>query len=109
MQGETVPVVLIQRFTSYAGEWDYDTAPLDVTEFDRLVARFQRATPSDPVTVTFQDSHDCVTWFDLDDTDDAEADIRVNLTRRWLRVVVSVGAGQVVTCWCSGTLRRRVE
>ena len=40
MQGSMVPVVLLPRFTTFVGAGSFATAPLDVTEFDRLVVDF---------------------------------------------------------------------
>ena len=110
MQGSMVPVVLLPRFTTFVGAGSFATAPLDVTEFDRLVVDFGRGAISGGGTMTceFQDSHDCVNWFALDSVGSA-ADVRINLTRRWLRVVITLGSGQAVTCWCAGQLRRRVQ
>jgi len=110
MQGTMVPVVLIPRFTTYAGEADYESAPVDVTAFDRLVVEYSctPVTGGGTVTCEFQDSHDATTWFTLDSRT-ATGDVRVDLSRRWLRVVVRVGPSQGLTCWCSGQLRRRVE
>lgn len=109
MQGEMVPVVLIPRFTSFRAGSDYDTAPLDVTAYDRLVVMvgFSAQTGTDP-SFTFQDSHDGVTWFTLDTVTSSPTEVRVDLTRRWLRVYVELSA-DVVTCWCAGSLRRRVD
>lgn len=109
MQGEMVPVVLLPRFTTFAGGGRYETAPLDVTDYDRLVVEYGCGTVygGGSVTVLFEESHDGIEWFELDSTAVA-VDVRVDLTRRWLRVAAVVGSGKAITCWCQGQLRRRV-
>ena len=110
MQGSMVPVVLLPRFTTFVGGGSHATAPLDVTDFDRLVVDFGRGgiLGGGSISCEFQGSHDGVAWFALDSVGSA-ADVRLDLTRRWLRVVVTLAGGQAVTCWCAGQLRRRVQ
>ena len=106
MQGEMVPVVLVPRSTSWCAGSIYSTAPLDVTAYDRLVVLFDGAS-SDPVA--FQESHDSVTWFDLA-TATSPTQVRVDLTRRWLRLHVDLtGEGDGFAGCCVGSLRRRID
>lgn len=109
MQGQMVPVILLPRFTSFAGLGVYETAPLEVTEYDRMVVVLGRNVVAiDAATVTFQDSHDGVEWFDLH-TESGVGTVDVTLTRRWFRLTIELeNDASYVTYWCAGQLRRRV-
>ncbi|MCE9635091.1 MAG: hypothetical protein K8T90_05230 [Planctomycetes bacterium] len=111
MQGELVPVVMFPRFTTLIGEADYETAALDVTDFDRAVLSFEQGVTfpgGGTMTVYFEDSHDGDRWFPLASASLATQIVRLDLPRRWFRMRISITGPAAITCWCAGTLRRRV-
>lgn len=122
MKGEAVPLVLIPRYTTYAGTGEFTTAPLDVSAYGDAVVTFWRGTmlqgpgAASTFTANFQGSHDAVQWEDLGSpiaTVDAVSTQEIELTRRWFRVRVLIDdvdpdAGVAITLWATGLLERRI-
>lgn len=130
MHGVTVPLVLLPRFTGFAGERDYETVPLDVTAWSVATLTFFRgplvadlgSTPT--YKLFFEGSHDATTWATLppgptgaagfDPAASASAagtdTVDVGLIYRWFRVRVELrGTNVAVTNWCTGVLEFRVD
>src|SRR5262245_58772260 len=120
-RGESIPVVMIPRYSSYTGEGSFTTAPLDVSGFAKTNLVFYRSgllgsgAGSPAFHAYFETSHDEITWFSEWDTTavNTTSQLGVSFTRRWFRVRIDlVGDTQKVcgiTCWAIGTLERRTE
>jgi hypothetical protein len=117
LTGELVPLVLIPRFTTYVGTGDYTSVGIDVSGFASGVMIASRGpllgtTPSCDVYIEESEDQDPNNWHVLDSVDLAAVSpetLEFTITRRWLRVRVSLSSSDAaVTCWCSGSLERRV-
>lgn len=129
MAGELVPLVMIPRFTTYTGESEFATAPLEVSRYDKAYVTLWRGPlvggsgPPPPLgslatfRAVFEASHDADTWIEVSSavtSFNTSSDFTVDLDRRWLRVLVSLTARTdtnvaAITCWATGSLRLRVE
>ena len=131
MAGEIVPLVMIPRFTTYAGHasfvttpMEFITVPLDVAKYSRAVLTVFRgplvgATEPTPATfsLVFETSHDGVAWFELHTPITTASDttnLDLVLDRRWFRVRVGITVSSApaskgaITCWAAGSLVSRV-
>jgi hypothetical protein len=125
MTGESVPLVLVPRFTGLVGEQDFATVPIDVTAYAKAVVTLWRGPVLGTVasfTAFFEVSHDNVTWFKIpvgtgeSGFDPSEAGdlgalvITLPFDRRWFRIRIELRGddGPAVTCWCSGNLELRI-
>lgn len=125
MAGELVPLVLLPRYTTYAGllsgEW-FTTIAMDVTQYSSAIVNVWRglivgsATPS--FKVWFQESTDQVSWFACAGSNssgdavnpNAETQFTLTITKRWFRIKVQLGgADNVVSCWAVGFLEERLR
>lgn len=120
MKGAQVPVVLIQRYTSFIEAATYTSAPAEVEAFSKATLTVWRGlmpgTGTRTCTFYLEDSHDANAWRVLngsgvDPGPDATVLIEEDLERRWLRmrVVVSGPTGTGVSCYAAGTLELRVD
>ncbi len=127
MRGKAVPLVLIPRYTSYVGEGEYTTVPLEVSEYAKAyvtlwrgqILRSWETTHVRTFRATFQGSHDAEEWVNLGSevtTVDTVDDHEIELTRRWFRVRILLSKGGDptddavgITCWATGLLERRIE
>ncbi len=114
MARPTVPIVLIGRFTTFAGTTDCVTLPVSVQQYDRAELTCWCGGMEAGVTfeATVQGSTDGVTWADLNTflfTASSEHTVGLDLTRPLMRAVVSLSGGTfpVVTCYLTGVLIRR--
>lgn len=118
MAGELVPLVLLPRYTTYAGTGNFTTIGMDVTEYDSAIINMWRGPAvGTGVTfgATFEESTDQDNWTTCGNTTansdpgaSTEAQYKPTLTKRWFRVKVAVaGAGPVVSCWAIGHLVMR--
>ena len=122
MAGELVPLVMIPRYTTYAGAADYATVGMDVTEYDSAILNIWRgeivvnsASPTPAFKVNCEESTDQNSWSTCDGTtaDTAVAQGQEKqfvpaLNKRWFRVRITVaGDLPVVTCWAVGYLEQR--
>lgn len=125
MAGELVPLVLLPRYTTYAGliagDW-FTTIAMDVTQYSSAIVNVWRglivgsATPS--FKVWFQESTDQVSWFACTGSNpngdavnpNAETQFTLTITKRWFRIKVQLGgADNVVSCWAVGFLEERLR
>ncbi len=127
MKGEITPLVLIPRYSSFVGEQEFTTVPLDVSAYTNISVLIWRgplvgtssATPGSPYfRLYFDHSNDCVEWHTMPpppaDGSDPGADQVVAATPsdmyRYVRCRVHIaGTGVAVSTWCSGFLEKRVS
>jgi hypothetical protein len=129
MTGETVPFVLIPRFTSYVGEGTYTTLALDVSAYSGAHLEFWRGRllgAADPMPEPYEmfEAH----FEEANQADAPEADwtgigavidepnandlVSLEFTKRYFRVrIVLVDSTEdrvALTCWAAGNLVRRI-
>ena len=116
MAGLYVPLVLIPRFSTYAGATTFSTVGMDTSEYEKAVLSFWRSGPGTLTTfaITFEESMDQITWSTCgggpftDPGATTETQFSPVLTKRWFRVSVTLtGTNATVTCWCIGFLEQR--
>jgi len=131
--GALVPCVMLPRFTTYAGKnLGFETMPVEVTGFKRLIINYWRgplvpAATGGTFTVSFQESTDGYTWANMTGTIDggasgslggiaagtltavAEHQVVADFTKRWFRMLTSIdnGGDVTLTCWAVGFLETR--
>lgn len=127
-QGELVPLVLLPRYTTYAGLTTTGTGPhyfstiaMDVTEYQNAIVNMWRGKLIGTATVapafTLEESTDQVTWTTcggttaaFDPGENAETQYTAALTKRWFRVKLALGqVDNVLTCWAVGFLEQRLS
>ena len=116
MAGELVPLVMMPRFSTYAGATTFYSIWMDVSEYEKAILNVWRGPMSvGTFALTCEESTDgivpsnCagVTWPE-DPTADAEEQYIVTLKKRWFRTkLVLTGSGVTVSCWAVGFLERR--
>jgi len=123
MPGELVPLVLLPRFSTYAGADDFHTVAMDVTEYSSAIVNVWRgkhvSATSPTFGVTFQESTDQINWTTCSGTtansdpgQDTEVQYTATLTKRWFRIKVTIGGtspAPVCTCWAVGFLEQRLS
>jgi hypothetical protein len=117
MAGTLVPLVLIPRYTSYAGDATaFTTIGMDVTEYEKAIVSFWRSNGANfgSIAITFEESMDQLNWTTCaggpftDPGAGNEGQFQPELTKRWFRIKVTPGgANVVVSCWCIGFLMQR--
>jgi hypothetical protein len=128
MIGESVPLVMIPRFTSYVGPSTYSTNPLDVSEYAKANLEFWRGelagsqvTPPDQSTFTayFEEASDpnppsgnwtaIVTAITSVNTNSV---VELPFTKKFFRIRIVLTATPAglcaITCWAAGNLERRI-
>ena len=119
MSGELVPLVLLPRYTTYAGVGTYTTIAMDVTEYQSAIVNVWRGVLNGggTVTISFEESTDQVNWTTCTDGaggdpgTDSETQYTPTLKKRWFRAkVVTTGTEVVtVTMWAVGFLEMRIS
>lgn len=121
MAGELVPLVLLPRYTTYAGDTNFTTIAMDVTQYENAILNVWRGkivgtTGSPAVTFTFEESTDQDSWTTCSGTspgdpgENSEAQFTLTLKKRWFRVKVVLGnADNVLSCWAVGFLEERLR
>lgn len=123
MNQDLVPLVMLPRFTTYAGRASptqcFSTIGMDVTEYDEAVLNVWRGHVVGTITpgfaIWFEESTDQDSWTRCtgspggsagsDPGENAEQQSTLVLRKRWFRVRVQLGgADNVVTCWAVGYL-----
>ncbi len=126
MDGELVPLVMLPRFTTYAGLADptqgFTTIGMDVTQYEGAILNVWRGhivgTVTPGFTIWFEESTDQDRWTPCegppggargnDPGENAEQQYDMRIKKRWFRIRVQLGgADNVVTCWAVGYLRER--
>ena len=126
MAGELVPLVMLPRYTTYAGKitspsTDYfTTIAMDVTQYESAILNVWRgkivAATTNSFTVWFEESTDQVTYSACAGsnpsgdavTENAETQFTLTLKKRWFRMKVLLGAADnVASCWAVGFLEER--
>ncbi len=119
--GELVPLVLLARYTTYAGTGDFLTIAMDVTEYETAIVNVWRgklvgSTPT--IAFLFQESSDQVNWStctggtSFDPGEELEVQKSVTLAKRWFRIKITLGGVNtqtVATCWAVGFLEQRLS
>lgn len=118
MAGNQVPLVLIPRYTTYAGQnTDFTTIGMDVTDYVKATVSFWRGvllgtTPA--ILITFEESMDQLYWSTClggpftDPGQAVEGQFVPVISKRWFRIKITLtGTAPVVTCWCIGFLEQR--
>jgi hypothetical protein len=126
MAGELVPLVMLPRYTTYAGlisgEY-FTTMAIDVTQYQNAIVNVWRGlivgtAGSPPIITKFEESTDQVSWTECAGSPDGsiivypaqnvEKQYTLTLTKRWFRMKVQLGhATNIVSCWAVGFLERR--
>ena len=123
MAGRLVPLVLLPRYTTLAGQPGgpgyYTTVPIEVDAYSRAILTVWRGKMRAATDFSFTcwESTDQVAWEecagdnaeDFDPGAEAEGVVKATLTRRWLRlgVIVAGLADAQATCWAVGHLEER--
>jgi len=118
-EGEQVPLVLLPRWTTFAGANTFVTVGLEVTDFDKAVVNVyvQPGAGTTPTfTVSFEESTDQDNWSACSGgtatavTPSIETQFTPTITRRWFRIKVTLGGtNPVMSCWAIGFLQMRVS
>jgi hypothetical protein len=126
-QGELVPLVLLPRYTTYAGlpstgtgQFYFSTIAMDVTEYQNAIVNIWRgklvgSTPG--VVFALEESTDQLNWTTcggtsatFDPGENTETQYTAALKKRWFRITVLLAsATTVVTCWAVGFLEQRLS
>src|SRR5262245_46006552 len=116
MAGNLVPLVLLPRYTTYAGASTYTTIAMDVADYEKAIVSFWQGPNVTFISlnIDFQESTDQVTWTSCTGGPytapgaSSETQFQPSLTKRWFRISVALGgANQITTCWCVGFLMLR--
>ena len=121
MAGEQVPLVMVPRFTTYAGEATFATFPMDVTDYQAALLNVWRGdlVASTTFKVTAEESTDQAVWSTCSGTNctnydpglETEGPMSATLKKRWFRLKVvlaqTTGNYPLATCWAVGFLEER--
>lgn len=119
MAGVQTPVVMLPRYSTYAGAEDFVTIAMDVTAYVTATLNVWRAAlvgTSPTFAIAFEESTDQNNWTACtvspastpDPGADTETQYTVTLAKRWFRVKVTLGGTDPVsTCWCVGFFEER--
>lgn len=129
MAGELVPLVLLPRYTTYAGLPGtgggtigvayFSTIGMDVTQYQSAIVNVWRGkligTAAVAPKFNLEESSDQVSWTpctgpaaDFDPGENVEDQYTAALSKRWFRIKLLLGnADNVLTCWAVGFLEQR--
>jgi hypothetical protein len=120
MHGQLAPFVLVPRFTSFIGQENYSTAPVEVSAYAKAhVSLWRGPFIGDLGTGNFgfkiQESHDAYKWTTLATPTvplNGAVLASVDLTRRWMRLLVEMfedlSGNCALTCWATGYFEQRI-
>lgn len=109
-------VILLPRYTSFAGPGTFLSAAINVREFEKVDASFWRGNEIGSLlvlTVILQQSPNLEDWTTLATfiTDPDQENVQgADLTMDWLRMLVEIqggGATPALTCWAVANFQRR--
>jgi hypothetical protein len=118
MAGELVPLVLIPRYSTYAGNSNFATIAMDVTEYEQAIVNFWCGTllgSGGTINLYFEESTDQNNWTDcqpyaaaVNPSAGTETQYTPTLSKRWFRIkLVLPNADNVLTAWAVGFLQER--
>ena len=133
MPAEQVPIVLVPRYTTFAGlvtgGEGFTTVPLDVTAYDAATLIVWRGVvidappppdpppdppPPDPIEIVFEESTDRDTWSPCASTggtdpgENTQLEVGVTLAKRWFRVRITLEQPEyVASVWIAGSVQKR--
>jgi len=118
MAGNLTPLVMLPRYTTFAGANTFVTVGMDVTDFEKAILNCWRGaligSGGPTFAISFEESTDQDTWTTCtngtasDPGAATEAQYSPTLAKRWFRVkVVLTGTNPAVTCWAVGFLEQR--
>jgi hypothetical protein len=117
MAGNLVPLVLIPRYTTYAGASVFTTIAMDVTEYEKALVNAWRGKligTAPTFDITFEESTDQQQWTTCtngtggDPGEETEDQYTPELKKRWFRAKVTLtGTNPVAACWAIGFLELR--
>ena len=105
-------ILLLPRYTSFAGAGTFLTAPMNVRAYGQAIVTFYETaalgTSWPAVAVYIDDSPDLEIWNEPDAGLGINTPTTVEFRMEWIRMRVVVGSGDPgVTCWCVGDFVRR--
>lgn len=115
-------IILFPRYTTFAGDRDWTTLPINVTSYESGDVRIwigdvTGVTTAGPINAVFEESTDQVTWTTCGGTGSAaltegqETALAPQLAKPWMRLRIdvepAVGGDPVVSCYAVGYLERR--
>lgn len=112
MEANVDRIILLPRFTSFAGEGTFLTAPLNVRQYGRAILYYAHvaalgASGTD-VDVVVQQSPDLEIWADIGDPLGHDASEERGFRFEWIRLkLVVTGLDPGFTGWCVGDFVRR--
>lgn len=119
MAGELQPLVMLPRYSTFAGEDTYYTIAMDVTEFQAAILNVWRGKnngTSPTFTASCEESVDQVNWTACANGStgsmgqSSEVQVTATITKRWFRLkIVMGGTNPVITCWAVGFLEQRQQ
>ena len=119
MAGALTPVVMLPRYSTYAGETTFTTIAMDVSPYQRAILGVWRGIlVGTDFEVTCEESADQEDWTvcdgtnaeDFDPGEEDEGPVTATLRKRWFRLkIVLTGTDPQVTCWAVGFLEEREE
>lgn len=125
MAGELVPLVLLPRYTTYAGKPGsgtpaFATIAMDVTEYSSAIVNLWRGAlvgTAAALKFNLQESTDQLNWTtcqgttaDFAPSENVETQYTAILNKRWFRITLELpNADNVLSCWAVGFLEQRVS
>lgn len=126
MAGELVPLVMLPRYSTYAGATTLYTIAMDVSEYERAILNVWRGPLPDEedcgFDMYFEESTDSIHWTPcsgytnspnpVDPDANTEEQYVPDLKKRWFRIKLELTTVDpypfpIVTCWAVGFLERR--
>jgi hypothetical protein len=118
MPGILTPLVLVPRYTTLSGTFEFSTIALDVTAYQNAIVNLFRTAllgTGGAVKFNLEESTDQVIWTvcsgttaDFDITPDTETQDVAALTKRWFRLTIQLpNANNVSTFYVVGFLEER--
>ncbi len=118
-EGQLTPLVLLPRYTTYAGASVFVTIAMDVTEYQSALVNCWRGKllgTAPTIGMVFEESSDQVTWStctggtSFDPGEETEVQKTPTMTKRWFRIKVTLGGtSPAATCWVVGFLEQRIS
>jgi len=115
-------IILFPRYTTFAGDRDWTTLPINVTAYEAgdvrvWIGDVAGVTTAGPISAVFEESTDQVKWTTCGGTGSAalaegqETALAPLFTKPWMRLRINVqpaiGGDLVVSCYAVGYLERR--